>query len=488
MNRLRIACATVLLFSICAVESIAQEGGKTIVQQRAQEHALLWQQAVATYRDLESKVRKAVIQGDFDAAGTMLEQAKDVIRTSRRYASPASDYTSAWQTAKGLDRYVADEQRARDERVVREKHAEISLRETANIERDRDAKRRQIAQLMSQASELRDQRRYDDAVQVLKQVLEIEPNNNAAAREKERLEDIAVHRRNRTAKTIQHAVGQDLLVETEEALIPWHKDLLYPKNWPEIAAKRTGAEDVTETEQNRQVRRKLTETTPEIAFDAVTFEQVMDYFRNLTGLNIVVNWNAMEFADIEREAEVTLKLQNVRLQKALDLILDHVGGGETELAYEIDDGVITVSTKEDLSRRTKTGVYNVEDLLHQIPDFIGRQISLDNIGQNQGGGGGGGGFGGGGFGGLGGGGGGGSGGGGGLFGGSGGGGGDDEEVISDEDPLETLIELIQQTIDPESWRSTGGNVGSIQTLHNQIIVTQTSTAHNQLRDLMKQQK
>ncbi|MEE8169817.1 MAG: hypothetical protein V3T70_04650, partial [Phycisphaerae bacterium] len=46
--------------------------------------------------------------------------------------------------------------------------------------------------------------------------------------------------------------------------------------------------------------------------------------------------------------------------------------------------------------------------------------------------------------------------------------------------------LIQSTIDPESWREAGGNIGSIRPLRNQLIVTQTSTAHQQLRDLLRQ--
>ncbi|MFQ5424212.1 MAG: hypothetical protein ACE5F9_09565 [Phycisphaerae bacterium] len=450
----------------------------SLVGRLAEEHDLLWQHAVSTYRDLETSIRKAVLRNDFAEAQRLMDRAKDTIRANRRYASPAEQYDDYQAQALDLDRFINDQQREWDEHLVHVKQQEIEERERARIEQTRDAKRRQVSQLMDQAAELRKEQRYEDAIEVLKQVLGSDPTNERALWMKETLEDIAVHMRNRSAVTDRHTQSQDLLVETEEALIPWHKDLLYPKNWPEISAKRTGAADVTETESNRTVRRKLRETTPELKFDGIAFEQVVDYLRDLTGLNIVVNWTAMEFAAIERDAEVNLKLQNVRLEKALDLILDGVGGGEVELAYEIDEGVVTISTKEDLSRRTKTLVYSVEDLLHRRPNFRGRDINLDQIGQNQGGGGGGGG-GGGDFGGLGG----SSGGGGGLF---EGGGGENLEDEGDADPLQGLIDLIQATIDPESWRATGGNVGSLQTLNNQIIVTQTSTAHDQMRDLLKQ--
>ena len=69
------------------------------------------------------------------------------------------------------------------------------------------------------------------------------------------------------------------------------------------------------------------------------------------------------------------------------------------------------------------------------------------------------------------------------FGGQGGGLGEENPNVG-ADTLQRIIDLIQQTIDPESWREAGGNVGSIQSLHQQLIITQTNTAHGQIRDLL----
>ena len=457
-------------------------GASNIVDEVAEEHELLWQAAEKTYRVTEEKIKKAVIEGSFDEAHKLMDFAKQTIEANRRFASPPSRYEQFRDHAVQLERYVDDEQKAYDETEIREAQTEIEKREAERVMRIEEEKRKQVEQLMNHAIELRKERRYEDAIQVLKQLLAIEPDNEIAATMKETLEDIAVHVRDRAAKGEQHAQGQDLLVEAEESMIPWHKDILYPKNWAEITAKRTGAAEVTESEANRVVNRKLEATAPEIKFEGVSFEQVIDYLRDLTGLNIVVNWTALEAAAIEKDKEVNLKLTNVKFSKALRLVLDEVGGGETELSYEVGDGVVQISTKEDLSRRTTVQVYNVQDLIIRVPDFQGREINLNNIGQNQQGGLGGGG----GIGGAGGGGGGGGGaGGGGIFGGGGGQQGG-EAPQTGEDPLERLIQLIQETIDPESWRSAGGNVGAINTLNNQVIVTQTATAHTQLRDLLKQ--
>jgi len=449
-------------------------GASNIVDEVAEEHELLWQQAEKTYRVTEEKIKKAVIANDFAEAHQLMDYARQAIEANRRFANPPSRYEQFRDHAVQLARYIDDEEKAYEESEITEASREIADREAQRIALIEESKRKQIDQLMNHAIELRKERRYEDAIQVLKQLLAIDPENQNAAVMKETLEDIAVHVRDRNATTVRRDEAQDLFVETEEALIPWHKDVLYPKNWAEITAKRQSAAEVTESEANRTITRKLQQTAPEINFDGITFEQVVDYLRDLTGLNIVVNWTALETAAIEKDKEVSLKLAagTVKIETALKLILEEVGAGETDLAYEIGDGVIQISTKEDLARRTTVQVYNVQDLIIRVDDFAGRTVNLNQIGQQQQGG-------------LGGAQGGGGGGGGGIF---EQGAGQQQQPQNDNgaDNLARLIQLIQETIDPESWRSAGGNVGAISDLNNQVIVTQTSTAHNQLRDLLKQ--
>lgn len=450
-------------------------GASNIVDEVAEEHELLWQQAEKTYRVTEEKIKKAVIEYNFAEAHSLMDLARQTIEANRRYANPPSRYEQFRDHAAQLARYIDDEERAYEESEIALAGKEIAQREEDRIRLIEESKRKQIDQLMSHAVELRKEKRYEDAIQVLKQLLAIDPENQNAAIMKETLEDIAVHVRDRSAKDAQHYEAQDLLVETEEALIPWHKDVLYPKNWAEITAKRQSSAEVTESEASRAITRKLQQTAGDIQFDGIAFEQLVEHLRDLTGLNIVVNWSALETAAIEKDKEVSLKLNagTVKYETALKLILEEVGGGEVELAYEIGDGVIQISTKEDLARRTTVQVYNVQDLIVRVPDFEGRQVNLNNIGNAQRGG---------------------------LGGAQGGGGGQQGGGIFDgggqqpqgqgdtdgADNLARLVNLIQTTIDPESWREAGGNTGAINDLNNQIIVTQTATAHNQLRDLLKQ--
>ncbi|MFQ5430661.1 MAG: hypothetical protein ACE5E1_10160 [Phycisphaerae bacterium] len=456
-------------------------GQSSLVDQLAREHALLWQKAVATYKATAVKIRKAILDQDFAEADRLMDFARQTIELNRRHASPASKYEDLRRQALDLEVYIEDEKKLYDEEQARIQRDELAKAEAARIAQINQSKQRQIDSLMARAEELRKEQRLDEAIQVLGQVIAIDRNNEQAKWMRETLEDLEINIRDNKVVRDRGTQAQDLFVETDEAGIPWHENITYPKDWPEITATRTGTAEAGESPENRQVREKLKRIAPEIRFDATPFEEVIDKLRALTGLNIVPNWSALEAAAVEKDAEVTLRLSNVKFEKALQLILDDVGAGEVDLAYEISGGVISISTKDDLSRRTVTKVYNVQDLLITVPTFRGRRINLQNIGQTGGQQGG---LGGGRFVGQGGGGGGGGGNNGGLF--DDNGDQDDDNLGDDTDPLQPIIELIQQTIDPESWREAGGNVGSISALQQQLIVTQTSTAQAELRDLLKQ--
>jgi hypothetical protein len=51
--------------------------------------------------------------------------------------------------------------------------------------------------------------------------------------------------------------------------------------------------------------------------------------------------------------------------------------------------------------------------------------------------------------------------------------------------VNTLVTLIQSVIEPEGWRVNGGNVGSVRVYRDQLIVSQTVSAHRQVNGLLQ---
>jgi hypothetical protein len=208
----------------------------------------------------------------------------------------------------------------------------------------------------------------------------------------------------------------------------------------------------------------MSRSLPEMKFDGVALADCIDFLRDITSANIVVNWKALEGAGVTRETLVNLKLRNVTLRKALNLICSEASGGDG-ITYTIDEGVIEITTTELANQQMYTRVYPVGDLLMEIPNFDNApNFSLD---QNQGGGGGRGGGGGGGN--------------QGLFGGNGGGNNTNEKDKgkTKDERAEELLSLIRDVIYPDIWRDNGGTA-SIRMFRDNLIVTAPRMVHEAL--------
>ena len=266
--------------------------------------------------------------------------------------------------------------------------------------------------------------------------------------------------------------------------------MTYPEDWPQISIRRTHDGGFRETAADRRVAQVLAETAIPVDFGGNSFDAVVGFLKNVTGLNIYVDWKALEFIGVDREDEVDLHLAEVSVATALDRVLDQLGDELQRPQYTIQDGILTISSEDQLRKRTVTVVYDIRDLLFEVPYFDNAPDMDINSALNQGGGGGGGGRGGGGGGG--GGFGGGGGGGGGGRGGGGGGGsifgepGDEPDRQTREELVGQIVSIIQDNIDPDGWRDLGGDTGNLQELNGNLIITNTPRNHREIEGLLAQ--
>ncbi len=440
---------------------------------------LLWQRTLAKWQEAASKARTAVSEQRFAEARELAAMGLQLVEAARSYAHPELRYTEARQMAVQLQDEVAAAAETQERSDADKERQEIAERQAKREELLERQKAEKIEQLFSSAAQLRTERRFGEAAEVLRQILFIAPDNAKARDQLDVTEDYESLMDQKEWQRDVFKQSRKALVKAEEALIPWDYEILYPKNWLELTSRRNTAGIAAGglQEEDTELNRRLKDEFPtEVRFEDQPFDSVMDYIADFTKTNITVDWEDLDAQGIERDKRVTVRLAGVKFATVLNEILTQVGG-DVKIGYAVGDGLLRIATKEKLDRDKLVLVYDIRDLLVVVPRFSGRASldpsqALQQAGQGggvglQGGAGGGG--------------------------GGGGGGGQIFQGQQDDEPddqggagAEAIIDIIRQTVEPDSWRETGGGDASIRELNGQLIVYNTSDAHRQVQDLLSQ--
>ena len=119
---------------------------------------------------------------------------------------------------------------------------------------------------------------------------------------------------------------------------------------------------------------------PGVNFDNLPFRDALRFFQTVTGVNFHVNWRAMKADGIDPDTPISVKVRNVSVARALDLVLDQVNAGRSKLEsvyWVVDRGVLLISTGNALNKRVITRVIDASSALMIAPDTPGPRISLE---------------------------------------------------------------------------------------------------------------
>jgi beta-lactamase regulating signal transducer with metallopeptidase domain/tetratricopeptide (TPR) repeat protein len=197
-----------------------------------------------------------------------------------------------------------------------------------------DIRERAILSLIQVAQTYQQQKDYVGMLGVLDQILALDPKN-----------DYAVQMR----PTIQEQA------DTQEQK---KRRLQFDKNY--VAAATQPSAPNTE---DQALQEKLDRELPKIQFDATALSEILGggggatshgFLSDVTGANIIVNWDALAKVNVDKTSKITLSLSNVKFRKVLQLILDQAAGGVGKLAFVVKDGIIVISTVEDLGKQSST--------------------------------------------------------------------------------------------------------------------------------------
>jgi len=210
----------------------------------------------------------------------------------------------------------------------------------------------------------------------------------------------------------------------------------------------------------QSIQANLNRKIPELSFDEVGFGEVVDFLRGASGANLFVDWKSLEAAGISRNTPVSARMRNISFSKALSVILDAASGGNKKLGFRVEDGVITITTADELSKNVTVRVYDIRDLLVTVPDFIPQveaalgpspashpaaRVGGVTTPQTA-----------------------------------------STHPASRDELVEQIIALIEDTVATDSWKARGGSVGALRELQGQLIVTQTPENQRELANLLEQ--
>ncbi|MCO6438816.1 MAG: hypothetical protein J5J06_17105 [Phycisphaerae bacterium] len=445
-------------------ENIAADRAESLAERIRRLDEINWQRAVANYRQLERDIRDLVSKNRYDEAQQALVRARQVLDAARQFAEPYRKYENLDAELKSLSNYVSESQRKYLEEQVAQTREEI-LQQRSKRLKDYEANReRQVDALMEEAEQHRKDGDLEAALNTLQQVVVIDPSYRPARMLMDILEDQRLYRKERDTKEEFYRQQRKSLLEVEEAKIPWHEEINYPDNWLEIISR---PERILpgQTRVDRQLISALDRPTS-VDFPKVPFNQVVERLADTHGLNIVVDWHDLSTAGVERSVTVDLTLpQEISLRKVLTEVLDQAGAG-VPLDFAVQDGVINVATRDKLRRSTYTVVYDVTDLLMELPNFTDAPvpdlrhatttakpaIESSSMPWRVG---------------------------------------DDDDDEAEEDPrrkelLEQLSDIIRNNVDQDSWHRNGGDVGRIDQFNGQLVVTQNAAAHGRIVGLLEQ--
>ncbi|MCH8921575.1 MAG: hypothetical protein IIA67_00325 [Planctomycetes bacterium] len=179
------------------------------------------------------------------------------------------------------------------------------------------------------------------------------------------------------------------LHQAEKSAIPTGDDppITYPdaEIWEELTLRRAkyAAVDLSTTGGNEEKIVNALKDETEIDFLETPLVEVIDFLKDLHGIEIQLDRRALEEAGFGDDTPVTRNLKGISLRSALRLMLR-----DLELTYVIKDEVLLITTPEVAETNLTTRAYPVDSIVIPIPDartLGGGALGGFGVGNNQGG-------------------------------------------------------------------------------------------------------
>lgn len=447
----------------CRVRIDSATGGADLARQSVQNETLIRDKATTQFNTFMSEANTRLSEGSPDRAQDLLAQARLAISSARNSFNESE--MAAFN--KQMDEMrIKIETKRTDLATTEAKRKQDELAATAaKSESARLAEReRKVNESIDRVRALQQERKYQEALQVVDQTLFLDPNNPTALLLRDILRDIVVYVRFNEIYSERKFNLALMSLDGLDSLKPPRNIMDFPTDWPAKTFQRGESAAFADTPENRKVLAQLQSPTNRIPLDLADsrFEDVVRFLATVTNLNIDPDWESLASVGVEKDTLVTLRLSPVTANVALDRVLAKVSRDQfAKAGWAVNDGIVTIASDETLRKHRTLVIYNIQDLLFEIPNYRQvPQIDLNSVLQQS----------------------------------QGGGGGGQSPFTGDQNQqqappdrqvrIRQIVDIIQANVDFEGWKDNGGETGALQELNGSLIITNTPKNHREIVGLL----
>ncbi|MGI9014297.1 MAG: hypothetical protein ACR2GY_08615 [Phycisphaerales bacterium] len=461
------------------------------------------QQVRAEFDAAVANARQLLEQQQFGQAETVVTTARVNLNNNQRFIS-GPEHTQRLQAAGALLAEIGKAKELHMADIIRQQTIDRGRIEEENRRREAEQREATINQNLTRVRALQLDRNYDEAMQVIDQILFLDEDNPAALALRDAIQTAALwqnflsgERAREFSFTYQFEENRRAAIAPRPNYGPGEKSttglMTYPEDWPNLSIRRTSDAGFVDTDANRRVAMAIEQDMPRADYQGHQLHQVLAHIGSFTNINLHVDWQALEYLGIHPTDAVTLNLVDVPVRTVVERVLGQLGDGTMDHpVYAIQDGLLVISSQEEIRKHVVTLVYDISDLLFDVPYFdnapsldLDKEVRNNNAAtamQNAG-----------------------------AFHGlgasrstqaatdlesSGGfqkanprlfnGNGNDPDAPTRGQKIEKIVNAVQAVVDPEGWRDFGGDTGALQELSGNLIITQTPRNHQQIEGLLSQ--
>lgn len=346
----------------------------------------------------------------------------------------------------------------------------------------------EFATLVDDYNRFYKQRRFAEAQVKARQAKELDPTNPVAVNMELKAMFARRNQSNDKLRSEKERGFWEQLDDVEQAAIVRVGDdnpMVFGEDWAKISKRRLdkyGNDMRSRTDEEKQIEESLSNKIS-LHFEDTPLIEVIRYVRTATGTNVAIDLPAIEEEGVTTNTLVTIDVDNIMVQSALNLILEPLN-----LGYSIENEVLKITSKLQQQGKMVAAAYPVADLVVRMrsqnrePSNVftsnlfnaDAQMSVSSVGgpQNSG-----------------------------MFQvGSGaqsqspfmmGGGSGMNAQLSgsgqEQFEFDTLVDLLTSVVEPDSWQEVGG-LGTIRSNETtlSLVIRQTQQVHREISDLLDQ--